>query len=248
MTSPSGIQMLDISATVMGKTQSIHPTLIWDESDMILVDTSYPGQYPLLQAEIMKTGLPLEKLNKVIITHQDIDHIGGLPALLQECPSADVIADPIEKPYIEGERMLVKVTPEAIAQAVASLPPQVPEAMRAAFKHALENPPKAPVNATVSDEEELPYCGGINIIGTPGHTPGHISLYHRASKTLIAGDALNVENGDLCEPTPANCWDFDMALHSLKRLSKYEIDRVICYHGGSFTGDCNKRIAELAGE
>ncbi|MHB8917725.1 MAG: MBL fold metallo-hydrolase [Desulfocucumaceae bacterium] len=54
---------------------------------------------------------------------------------------------------------------------------------------------KADVGRTVADEEELPYCGGITVIHTPGHTPGHICLYHKQSRTLIAGDALFAEGG-----------------------------------------------------
>jgi hypothetical protein len=40
----NGIEMLEISATIMGKANVIYPTLIWDEALVILVDTGYPGQ------------------------------------------------------------------------------------------------------------------------------------------------------------------------------------------------------------
>ena len=46
------------------------------------------------------------------------------------------------------------------------------------------------VDRIVEDGEELPFCGGITVIHTPGHTPGHICLYIGQNKTLIAGDAL----------------------------------------------------------
>jgi len=49
------------------------------------------------------------------------------------------------------------------------------------------------VDMVLTDGEELAYCGGIIVIHTPGHTPGHICLYHKESKTLIVGDGLNVD-------------------------------------------------------
>jgi glyoxylase-like metal-dependent hydrolase (beta-lactamase superfamily II) len=49
------------------------------------------------------------------------------------------------------------------------------------------------VDMVLTDGEELTYCEGIIVIHTPGHTPGQICLYHKESKTLIVGDALNVD-------------------------------------------------------
>lgn len=72
---------------------------------MILADTGYPGQFPLLIEAMKQAGFPLEKLVRVIITHQDLDHIGSLPVLLAEGPpSIEVWAHELEKPFIEGER------------------------------------------------------------------------------------------------------------------------------------------------
>ena len=64
------------------------------------------------------------------------------------------------------------------------------------------DPPKVSVDMAVADEEVLPYCGGITVIFTPGHTPGHICLYLNQSKILIAGDALVAVHGELRGPNP----------------------------------------------
>jgi glyoxylase-like metal-dependent hydrolase (beta-lactamase superfamily II) len=92
----------------------------------------------------------------------------------------------------------------------------------------------------------LPYCGGITVINTPGHTPGHISLYHKPSKTLIAGDAMIVADGRLLGPNPQYTLDMKTAIESLKKLMQYDIETVICYHGGLYKDNANRRIAELA--
>lgn len=107
-------------------------------------------------------------------------------------------------------------------------------------------PITAKVDRTIGDGEVLPYCGGISVIFTPGHTPGHVSLYHQPSKTLITGDALVAANGELLGPNPQATPDMEMALRSLKKFTEYDISTVICYHGGVYTNNPNARLAELA--
>lgn len=243
----NGLEMLEISANVMGGVDVIHPTLIWDKDTAILVDTGYPGLLPKFREAIERAGVSFDKLNRIIITHQDIDHIGSLPVILNESSQkVEVLANEVEKPYIQGEKRLLKITPEAIDQAVNSLPKEVPDEWRKSFRAVLENPPRANVDRTIADGEELPYCGGIIVINTPGHTPGHISLYHKQSKTLISADALIVIDGQLHGSVPEYSLNMDQVIKSLKKLTKYDIQTVICYHGGLYKDNANKRIAELA--
>jgi glyoxylase-like metal-dependent hydrolase (beta-lactamase superfamily II) len=68
----------------------------------------------------------------------------------------------------------------------------------------------------------------------------------KQAKVLIAGDALNIEEGRLIGPRPQFTADMDSALRSLKKLARYDIESVICYHGGLYSGDANQRIAGLA--
>ncbi|MED2040079.1 MBL fold metallo-hydrolase [Bacillus wiedmannii] len=186
----------------------IHPILLWDDEMAVLIDTGFPGQFEDIQVEMERVGIPVDKLKVVILTHQDIDHIGSLPELLQRCGSnIKVYAHELDKPYIEGELPLLK-------------------------DGNVENPPKGKVSNTVIDGQELPYCGGIQILHTPGHTPGHISLYLKQSKTLIAGDSMYSVNGKLGgihAPTTLNVKE---AQQSLKRYSNLDIESVVCYHGG----------------
>jgi glyoxylase-like metal-dependent hydrolase (beta-lactamase superfamily II) len=143
----SGIEMLEISATIMGKVNVIHPTLIWDNETAVLIDTGFPGQLSLIREAIINAGVPFKKLNKIIITHQDIDHIGSLPSILDKSPQQiEVLANEVEKPYIEGEKRLLRLTPEAIVQVEANLPENVPMEWRKAFVARLENPPHALVD------------------------------------------------------------------------------------------------------
>jgi len=47
---------------------------------------------------------------------------------------------------------------------------------------------------------------------------------------------------------PSTNLDTSLSMKSLKKLLKYDIDKVICYHGGLFQGDISKRIEELISE
>ena len=101
------------------------------------------------------------------------------------------------------------------------------------------------VTKAVEDGATLP-CGA-EVVYTPGHTAGHICLYLRDSRTLIAGDVLNVTDGALL-PTPAFLVADPQALKAtLLKLSGYDINTAVCYHGGVFSGDVSRRIKELAG-
>ena len=85
----------------------------------------------------------------------------------------------------------------------------------------------------------------INIVHTPGHTPGHISLYIPAVKTLIANDALVIENGELEIANPQYTLDINQAIASIKKLSSLEINTLYCYHGGVVVDHIPHKIAKL---
>jgi glyoxylase-like metal-dependent hydrolase (beta-lactamase superfamily II) len=74
------------------------------------------------------------------------------------------------------------------------------------------------------------------VIFTPGHTPGHICLYLKKSKTLIAGDALMLVDGKLISSPPELTADPVQAKESLKKLAELDVEPVICYHGGVYQG------------
>ncbi|MNR63389.1 hypothetical protein D3C85_1856880 [compost metagenome] len=75
-----------------------------------------------------------------------------------------------------------------------------------------------------------------------------MSLYHAASKTLLAADAMVVADGQLQGPIPAYCYDYPRAQQSLRKFTAFDVNKVICYHGGEFADNVNQRIAELAAE
>ncbi|SME48545.1 MBL fold metallo-hydrolase [Bacillus cereus] len=199
----------------------IHPILLWNDEMAVLIDTGFPGQFEDIQVEMKRVGVSVDKLKVVILTHQDIDHIGSLPDLLENGVSdIKFYAHELDKRYIEGDLPLLKDV-------------------------HVENPPKGKVSDTVIDGQELPYCGGILILHTPGHTSGHISLYLKQSKTLIAGDSMYSVNGKLGgihAPTTLNIME---AQQSLKKYLNLDIESVVCYHGGLSKGNIKIQLQNL---
>lgn len=63
----------------------IHPTLLWDQDMAVLIDTGFPGQIDDVRVAMEKVAVSFDKLKVIILTHRDIDHIGSLPEILQEC-------------------------------------------------------------------------------------------------------------------------------------------------------------------
>ncbi|HFK1438892.1 MBL fold metallo-hydrolase [Bacillus cereus] len=212
-----GIEMLQLEFQEF----VIHPILLWDDEMAVLIDTGFPGQIEDIQVEMEKVGVSFDKLKVVILTHQGIDHIGSLPELLQRCRSnIKVYAHELDKPYIEGDLPLLK-------------------------DGNVENRPKGKVSDTMIDGQELPYCGGILILHTPGHTPGHISLYLKQSKILVAGDSMYSVNGMLGgihAPTTINIKE---AQQSLKKYLNLDIESVVCYHGGLSKGNIKIQLQNL---
>ena len=227
----------------MGKPNVINPTLILDNDRLILIDTGFPGQLTQIKEAIEREGLSFSKLNMVILTHQDIDHVGSLSSILKELPNGvEVLVHKEERAYIQGDKLPVKV---AQLEAHLSLLPNEMKEIYEKMKTFYENN-KFNVDRTLSEGEELPYCGGITVVYTPGHTPGHICLYIERDKILIAGDALQVQGGVLIQAPQSTNFDSDLSIESLKKITQYDVETVICYHGGIYKDNANKRIEELA--
>jgi glyoxylase-like metal-dependent hydrolase (beta-lactamase superfamily II) len=243
-----GIAMLSISSPVLGRTETVHPVLLSDDRDIVLIDTGFPRQLEQLHTAARSCGVHLDRLNRVIITHQDIDHIGNVQDIVEGSSSPiEVSTHALEKPYVQGEKRLLRFTDEAIAS-LDRMPEHVPESFKKGLKALMLNPPRVKVDRLLEEGEVLPWCRGIVVIETPGHTPGHVSLYHKSSRTLIAGDALTVQDGRLCGADPKTTLDRPMAHASIQKLAGFDIKSIICYHGGIFRDNVMERLSELAAE
>ncbi|WP_257348853.1 MBL fold metallo-hydrolase [Pseudalkalibacillus decolorationis] len=237
-----GVQMLELYVEAFDSRQELNPTLIWDDETAILIDTGTPGQLEQIRTAMNEVGVSMGNLKAIILTHQDIDHIGSLPEILNESSGGiEVYAHEVDKPYIEGELPLMKGNPDSMAWQLEGLSEEVRQKVLA----SVENPPTAKVDRTLVDGEELPYCGGIRVIFTPGHTPGHISLYLKKGKILVAGDAMFSVEGILQGPHQPSTPDMDTAFQSMKKYMDFDIEKVVCYHGGLSQNNVKNQLEDL---
>ncbi|WAH37918.1 MBL fold metallo-hydrolase [Alicyclobacillus dauci] len=239
----NGVEMLELDMNFMGHQSTIHPTLLFDDDSAILVDVGLPGQLEEIKAAMNKAGVPFERLRGVILTHQDFDHIGSLPDVIASAAQPiEVYAHAEDKPYIEGDKEPIKMNRARIENMLANLP----EEEKAKIQSMFSKLPTGKVTKEVSDGDVLPFFGGITVIFTPGHTPGHISLYLNESKTLITGDATVSQDGKIMGPNQNATPDMPLAMASQKKFTNFDIVKVICYHGGLCDDNVNEQFRALA--
>jgi glyoxylase-like metal-dependent hydrolase (beta-lactamase superfamily II) len=86
---------------------------------------------------------------------------------------------------------------------------------------------------------------GIDVIETPGHTPGHISLIDEELSLLIAGDALVGEGGGVGGPVPRFTDDLDLAFESVIKLGGFTFEAAVFGHGEPVDSGASRLVAEL---
>ena len=203
----------------------------------VLVDTglkSAASKVRNLVAEVFGKG---SKPRAIIMTHAHFDHRGSLIELAEEW-GVPVYCHHKERPYLTGQ---------------SSYPPPDPSVgggMMALLSFAY---PKGPINAE-SYLKELPEDGNITEledwkwIHTPGHTPGHISLFREKDGVLVAGDAfvttmqesilaVATQKKSVCGPPKYFTPDWGAAARSVKKLAALEPNVITTGHGHAMYGD-----------
>lgn len=224
------VEMLEVKVPRGENIAVIYPTLTWDDENLVLFDAGYPGAAEYVVAAVKEAGFDISNLTALILTHQDIDHIGGAREILALAPNARVYAHAVDLPYIEGTQTPTKLAGlEALKVAGEDL------GEREGFYQMLKNgfaTAHLPVDQALADGDVLDMCGGIETVFTPGHTPGHTSFYLRASKVLVCADAANVVDGHLVGSNPTMTWDTEKATDSLAKLESFDFTAAISYHTG----------------
>jgi glyoxylase-like metal-dependent hydrolase (beta-lactamase superfamily II) len=231
----NGVYVLPIPRSTQEPESFLNLTLIMDEQNgNTLVDAGLPNQTEAISAALVEAGIGVGDLRRIIFTHQDLDHVGSGAALVRQS-DARVLAHPADAPYIEGSQRPLKPSPEMLEQ-------------RPQMREVLERLEPVGIDEYVEDGTRLDLAGGTRVISTPGHTPGHISLYVERSKVLIAGDALTAQRGSLNGPNPSMTLEMRTAIQSLRRLADFEIDTIVCYHGGVVNEDANGQLRRVIQE
>jgi glyoxylase-like metal-dependent hydrolase (beta-lactamase superfamily II) len=220
-----------------GQVNTLNLSLIVDSvHGPTLVDTGLPGMVEQLSAAIADAGYTVDQLTRIIITHQDRDHVGTLPEM-RVASGAPVLAHPLEEPYIDGRSEPLKFAMFRQRPGGETLVAEMIKQFR-----------PTPVNQLLNDGDRLDLAGGVRVIVTPGHSPGHICLYLERSRILIAGDALTASDGRLNGPNPPVTPDMPEAIRSVQKLAALDVSAIVCYHGGVVQEDANDQLQRVAAE
>lgn len=231
----NGVYVLPIPRSPQGAEGYLNLTLILDEEKgTTLVDAGLPDQTDAIGAALTEAGISVRYLRRIILTHQDLDHVGSGAALVRQS-GARVLAHSADAPYIEGRLRPLKPSPEMLEK-------------RPHMREVLERLEPVAVDEQVESDTPLDLAGGTRVIFTPGHTPGHISLYLEGSKVLVAGDALTADGGHLNGPNPLATLDMRTAVQSVRRLADLDVDTIVCYHGGVVSEDANEQLRRVIRE
>lgn len=236
------LDVLEIRFKNNDAEEVIYPVVLSDDDETILIDCGYPHFLPLIKEAFERKKLDMNQLTKVIITHHDFDHIGSLAQLKREYPHVKILASVHEVKYITGEEKSLRLQQ---AEAIYHKLPKEERGQAKLFHSMLESIESASVDIELRDRDCFPWCGGIEVIETPGHMPGHISIYMKDLKTLISGDALVVEGGSIGIANPQYILDMNQAKNSIKKLLNYNMDAIICYHGGIYTKDIKESLEHI---
>ncbi len=146
------------------------------DGSVTLVDAGYRwiGSRRVL-AGLAELGASPSDVTRILVTHAHTDHAGSL-ARLVDVTGAKVASHERDSIYLrEGRAPRTDLSTRAARLAGRFVPKKM-----------------APVEVAeeFADGMVLPVAGGLRVVHTPGHTPGHVSLLHESTGVLVTGDAV----------------------------------------------------------
>ncbi|MGE7837945.1 MBL fold metallo-hydrolase [Viridibacillus arvi] len=189
--------------------------LVEEENELTLIDAALPFSTKGIIDAAKSIGKPI---TRIVLTHAHNDHIGALDALKELLPNAQVSISSRDALLLDGNSTL--------------LPSEKNTPIRGGLPKNIKTKP----DLLLEDGDRI---GSLEVIATPGHTPGSITLFDTRNRSLIAGDALITRGKVVVSglmnplfPFPALAtWDKHIALESAKKLIGYKPSLLAVGHG-----------------
>ncbi|MTG98405.1 MULTISPECIES: MBL fold metallo-hydrolase [Myroides] len=236
------IDVLHINAkSAEGEPAIFNPVVVgFSDGTSYLIDCGFTYNFSEFKQELRNLGLMIADLKGIIISHDDIDHLEGLHCFKKEYIDLEVISSVEEADSVSG-----RVDAERLVQVRESLN-HIPEEMKQwvnNFIVELEAVKRFEVTSTLVDGQF--FKDTLQVIATPGHTKGHLSFFDIETRTLIASDAIVVEDGEFNIANPQFTLDLPAALASVRKLKELNPERIICFHGGMVEEDIEGKLSRL---
>lgn len=208
-----------------------------ESSEFVLIDAGMPKS-----ADEIK-DMAEERFGKncrpalIVLTHGHFDHVGSLVELLEEW-RVPVYAHELEVSYLTGKEDYPRGDSTVDGGLVSELSPMFPN-------HGIDISTHVKV---LPKDGTIPGMPGWKWIHTPGHTPGHISLFREQDRTLIAGDAfvtvkqeslykVITQQQEISGPPKYFTTDWDAAYDSVKKLAALNPQLAVTGHGLPMSGE-----------
>ena len=201
----------------------------------VMIDAGMPGTAGLITAGA-ESRFGRSRPAAIIMTHGHFDHVGALKTLAEQW-DAPIYAHELELPYLDGR---------------SAYPPPDPTVGGGLMAALSRFYPKDPVDVrpwlrVLPPDSSVPGMPGWNWLATPGHAPGHISLWREGDGALIAGDAfittkqesafaVATQRPELHGPPMYYTPDWENARRSVERLARLEPELVVTGHGPAMHG------------
>ncbi|MFD2680144.1 MBL fold metallo-hydrolase [Bacillus seohaeanensis] len=150
-----------------------------ETKDFVLVDAGMPDSANEIISATEERFGPNSRPKAIILTHGHFDHVGAIIELVNHW-EVPVYAHELEMPFLTGQMSYPEPDSTVEGGMVAKMSPLFPNEAIDLSDHV----EKLPSDGTV------PHMQGFRWIHTPGHSPGHVSLFREKDRALIAGDAF----------------------------------------------------------
>jgi glyoxylase-like metal-dependent hydrolase (beta-lactamase superfamily II) len=187
--------------------------LVKDQAGWILVDAGVPNTEALIFERLLAhTGGQKPRL--LILTHGHMDHTAAAERLRDEW-GVPIAAGRAEIPFLLGPMRY------------GDIPSNVPM-----FNLLAKTSGPALVGRNIQlPLEEGQVVGDLTVLHTPGHTPGLVSLWHKADRAILCGDVFMNNGNRLSDPFLPFTYDPRLNHQSQARLAALDFELLLPSHG-----------------